>query len=408
MLSKEEQLSAILRGAAEVIERAELEKLIDLSLSEQRPLTIKTGFDPTAPDLHLGHTVLLHKMRQFQQLGHRVVFLIGDFTGMIGDPTGRNATRPPLTREQVAANAKTYCEQVFKILDPQQTVVEFNSHWMDPMSSQDMIRLASRYTVARMLERDDYKKRFRENRPISVHEFLYPLVQAYDSVALRADVELGGTDQRFNLLLGREIQKDYVQRPQVVLMMPLLEGTDGIEKMSKSLGNYVGINEPAAQIFGKLMSISDQLMLRYYELLSDAPPQKLEQIKRRIKDGELNPMIAKKDLAEELAGRYHGPAAAQAARAEFEQVFSRKQLPDEIERIELNMGQGPRVRLVQALTHSGLAKSNSEAKRLIAGGAVRLDEQKVDDADLELEIGRSYLLQIGKRRFLRIVLSKGA
>ncbi|MDP8255488.1 MAG: tyrosine--tRNA ligase [Candidatus Alcyoniella australis] len=405
MRSTEEQLEILLRGVAEVIERDELEQLLNRAISEDRPLTIKTGFDPTAPDLHLGHTVLLHKIRQFQQLGHKVVFLIGDFTAMIGDPTGRNVTRPALSREEIERNAETYTEQVFKVLDPKRTTVEFNSRWMDPMTSQDLIRLAGRYTVARMLERDDYKKRFREGRPIAVHEFLYPLIQAYDSVALRADVELGGTDQRFNLLLGREIQRDYGQRPQVVMMMPLLEGTDGVEKMSKSLGNYIGINEAPTEIFGKLMRISDELMLRYYELLSDVSAEDLALLKAQMKSGELNPMEAKKRLAVELTARYHGQQQGIAAREEFQRVFSQGKLPDEIELRQLTYDQAQgAVRLIKVLCDAGLTASNSEAKRLIKGGGVRVDQAKISDIDATLELGGEYLLQVGKRKFCKVAL----
>ncbi|MGC2425040.1 MAG: tyrosine--tRNA ligase, partial [Nitrospirota bacterium] len=316
------QMEIILRGAAEVISEEELKKKLQRSIETGKPLRVKAGFDPTAPDLHIGHTVLLQKMKQFQDLGHEVIFLIGDFTGMIGDPTGKSETRSPLTPEQVKANAKTYMDQVGKILDISKTTVEFNSRWMSEMSSADLVQLAGKYTVARMLERDDFQKRFREQRPISVHEFLYPLIQGYDSVALRADVELGGTDQKFNLLVGRELQKEFGQAPQALVMMPLLEGTDGVNKMSKSLNNYIGISEEPKEIFGKTMSISDEMMVRYYELLSDLPIDEIKKLQSELTHGQRHPMDAKKALAEELVDRYHGKGAGKKAREEFEKQFS--------------------------------------------------------------------------------------
>src|SRR5512135_37766 len=324
------QMELLTRGAAEIISEEDLKRKLERSAKEKKPLRVKAGFDPIAPDLHLGHTVLIQKMKQFQDLGHEAVFLIGDFTGMIGDPSGKNETRPPLTPEQVKANAKTYLEQVGKILDLGKTTVVFNSDWMGKMSSTQLIQLAAKYTVARMLERDDFHKRFHEQRPISVHEFLYPLIQGYDSVALKADVELGGTDQKFNLLVGRELQKEYGQEPQVLVMMPLLEGTDGVNKMSKSLGNYIGINDTPKEIFGKTMSISDELMFKYYELLSDMPAEEISRLKGDVQAGRKHPMEAKKGLAQELAARYHGDEAGMHAREEFERQFSKHEIPEDI------------------------------------------------------------------------------
>ncbi len=389
-------LSLIKRGADELLVESELTE----KLKSGRPLRIKAGFDPTAPDLHLGHTVLLNKLRHFQELGHHVMFLIGDFTGMIGDPTGKNATRPPLSREQILENAKTYETQVYKVLDPDRTEVCLNSAWMNELGAAGMLKLASHYTVARMLERDDFSKRYAAQQPIAVHEFLYPLCQGYDSVAMRADVELGGTDQKFNLLMGRELQKDFGQSPQCVLMMPLLEGLDGVNKMSKSLGNYVGIAEPAGEIFGKLMSVSDELMWRYFELLSFRPVSEIERFKRDIEGGR-NPRDVKVLLAKEIVARFHDEAAADAALAEFEARFQRGVLPDEMPEVEVVSENGG-VPLVQALKIAGLTASTSESMRMISQGAVRINGEKVADKSLELEADDVVVLQVGKRKFARV------
>lgn len=385
------------RGVKEILPEADLRS----RLGEGRPLRVKAGFDPTAPDLHLGHTVLINKLRQFQELGHQVDFLIGDFTATIGDPSGRNATRPALTAQEVEHNAQTYKRQIYKILDPEQTRVVFNSEWMEPMRAADLIRLASRHTVARMLERDDFSKRYRAGQPIAIHEFLYPLVQGYDSVALRADVELGGTDQKFNLLVGRQLQEAYGQPPQVIVTMPLLEGTDGVNKMSKSLGNYIAIEEPPGEMFGKIMSISDDLMWRYYELLSLREESELQKIRREVEEGR-NPRDAKIDLANELVARFHGAAAARTAHAAFVARFQRGALPDDMPQVDLRSDDTPA--LAQVLKRAGLTKSTSEALRMIRQGAVRLDGERVSDAALTLAQGGSYVLQVGKHRFARVRL----
>jgi tyrosyl-tRNA synthetase len=398
-----EQMDVIRRGVVEILVVSELEEKLAQAAKSGKPLRIKAGFDPTAPDLHLGHTVLIQKLKQFQELGHEVNFLIGDFTGMIGDPTGKNETRKQLTREEVLANAETYKEQVFKILDPARTKVVFNSSWMGPMSAADLIGLAARYTVARMLERDDFHKRFSGQQPIAIHEFLYPLVQGWDSVALEADVELGGTDQKFNLLVGRELQKQAGQRPQTVVTTPLLEGLDGVNKMSKSLGNYVGINEPAKEIYGKLMSISDPLMVRYYELLSDIDLAALARVQRGIAgeaDG-MHPMEAKRALAREMVTRYHGAVAAERAEQEFIQQFRQKELPDDIPAVTLAVD-GP-VWICRLLSDAGLVESNGEARRLIQQGGVKLNGEKLANADLEVEPQGELIVQAGKRRFARII-----
>lgn len=387
------QLDIIKRGASAIISEAELVKKLD----KGRPLRVKAGFDPTAPDIHLGHTVLIHKLRQFQDMGHEVLLLIGDFTGMIGDPTGKSETRKPLTREDVAANAKTYTKQVFKILDEKKTEVVFNSAWMNDMTSADMISLASRYTVARMLERDDFKKRYDEGRPIAIHEFMYPLIQGYDSVVLKADVELGGTDQLFNLLMGRELQKEFGQEPQAVITMPLLEGTDGVRKMSKSYGNYIGINEGASEIFGKVMSISDELMMRYYELLSGVDAGRLEE----IRTGAEHPKEAKSALAFELAERFAGRDAAQKALADFTALFSRREAPTEMEEMTLPKISG-RIRLANVIAGAAFAKSTSDAMRLIEQGGVKVDGQKAVDPKAEVNTDKPFVLQVGKRFFKRI------
>jgi len=405
MISAKEQLDIIKRGAVEVIIEADLLKKLEKSVSTGIPLRVKAGFDPTAPDIHLGHTVLLNKMRQFQELGHEVVFLIGDFTGMIGDPTGKSETRKHLSKEEVAQNAKTYQAQIFKVLDPRKTKIAFNSDWMSKMSAEQMVQLAARHTVARMLEREDFKKRYQAELPISIHEFLYPLIQGYDSVALRADVELGGTDQRFNLLVGRELQKEYGQEQQCIVMMPLLEGLDGVNKMSKSLGNYIGINEPAGQIFGKIMSVSDTLMVRYYELVSSISLSRLDKIKADVKNGLIHPMEAKKQLAAELVDRYCGSGEGARARAEFEKVFSKKDMPENIPIVEV-VWEGETMKLVKLMSTSGTVTSNSEARRLIQQGAVEVNQQPIVDVNTELPATSSYTLRVGKKRFVQIVPKK--
>lgn len=400
MTSVQEQMEVILRGAAEVISEEELEGKLERSLRTGRPLTVKQGFDPTAPDIHIGHTVSLRKLRQFQDLGHKVVFLIGDFTGTIGDPSGRSEMRKRLSREEVLKNARTYQEQVFKILDPERTVVAFNSEWCEPMKFEDVLVLASRYTVARMLERDDFSQRYEQGKPITIMEFLYPLIQAYDSVALRADVEVGGTDQKFNLLVGRDVQREYGQEPQVALMMPLLVGTDGKEKMSKSLGNYIGINEPPEEMYGKTMSIPDFLIYPYFELATDVDTSELAEIKRSLDDPEVNPMDLKRRLARKLVAMYHGEGAARRAEEAFDKVFRRKEVPDEVPEYVLDRDN---IWIVRLLTSSGLASSNSEARRLIAQGGVYIDGQRVTDPNLEVEFKGGEVVKVGKRRFLRVV-----
>ena len=399
MTDVQKDLSLIKRGADELLIESEL---ID-KLKSGRPLRVKAGFDPTAPDLHLGHTVLINKLRHFQELGHHVMFLIGDFTGMIGDPAGRNATRPPLSREQILDNAKTYREQVFKILDPEKTEVCFNSTWFEPIGAAGMIKLAALHTVARMLERDDFAKRYANNQPIAIHEFLYPLCQGYDSVAMRADVELGGTDQKFNLLVGRELQKHYGQPPQCILTLPLLEGLDGVNKMSKSYGNYVGINEPPKEIFGKLMSVSDDLMWRYYELLSFRSNEEIAQYKQEVAEGR-NPRDVKVLLAQEIVRRFHSRQAAEDALADFEARFRQGEIPEDVENVDIPCtaeGMG----IAQVLKHAGLTGSTSEALRMIEQGGVRLDGERVSDRLLVLKPGTTVVLQIGKRKFARVSLS---
>ncbi len=389
-------LELIKRGADELLIEAELVE----KLKTGRSLRVKAGFDPTAPDLHLGHTVLINKLRHFQDLGHQVLFLIGDFTGMIGDPSGKNTTRPPLTREQVLDNARTYQEQVFKILDPAKTEVCFNSSWMEALGASGMIRLAARHTVARMLERDDFSKRYAAQQPIAIHEFLYPLCQGYDSVAMKADIELGGTDQRFNLLVGRELQKHYGQAPQCVLTMPLLEGLDGVQKMSKSLGNYIGIYEPPNEIFGKVMSISDDLMWRYYDLLSFLPASEISALRRSIDEGK-NPRDVKVQLAQELVARFHGSSASVAAREDFESRFQRNGIPDEMPEVAL-LGGEEGVGIAAVLKQSGLTASTSEALRMIDQGGVRLNGERVSDKGLVLRAGEGGVVQVGKRKFARV------
>jgi tyrosyl-tRNA synthetase len=395
-----DQLAELHRGAQEILTEADLVRKLALG----RPLIVKAGFDPTAPDLHLGHTVLINKMRQFQQFGHEVVFLIGDFTGMIGDPTGRNVTRPRLSPEDIKANAETYQAQVFKILDAKKTRVDFNSRWFVPMGAAGLIEIAAKHTVARMIERDDFTKRFKANQPIALHEFLYPLVQGYDSVALKADVELGGTDQKFNLLVGRALQEHYGQDPQVVLTVPLLEGLDGVNKMSKSLGNYVGIAEDADTQFGKLMSISDALMWRYFELLSFRPLGEIAGLKKAIEDGR-NPRDVKFELAEEIVARFHDRAAANRAREAFIARFSQKSLPTDLPLQFLSSVDSGGLKLAAALKESGLVTSNSEANRKIAEGAVKVDGTKTTDRETRLSVGSEHILQLGPRRFARVQVS---
>jgi tyrosyl-tRNA synthetase len=402
--SVEEQLAIIKQGCHDIIREEELAARLEKARASGKPLRVKAGFDPTAPDLHLGHTVLIQKLKNFQDLGHQVIFLIGDFTGLIGDPSGKSETRPPLTEEQVKANAATYERQIFKVLDPEKTIVDFNSRWMKPMQAQDLIRLAARHTVARMLEREDFHKRYTTQTPISIHEFLYPLIQGYDSVALEADVELGGTDQTFNLLVGRDLQREYGQRPQVVITLPLLEGLDGVQKMSKSLGNYVGIDEPAKEMFGKLMSISDDLMIRYYELLTDITPDALARLKNDLASGAKHPRQVKEDLAKEIVGRYHSRAAAEHEAAEFIRVLRERELPEEIEEVTLTIAE-PTLWLPRLLVDAGLATGTSEARRLISQGGVQVEGEKVTDAKAELAAGKTYLLKVGKRRFKRVNLT---
>ncbi len=392
-LTLDEQLEYLAKGSVDLIDRKDLRA----KLSRGKPLTVKVGFDPTAPDLHLGHTVVIRKMKHFQQLGHRVIFVIGDFTGMIGDPTGKKITRPPLTHEEIEENARTYERQVFKILDPQKTEVRFNNEWLGELGSAGMIKLAAKYTLARMLERDDFRKRFDSHQPISIHELLYPLAQAYDSVALKADVELGGTDQLFNLLVGRNLMREFDLEPQVVLTTPLLEGLDGVEKMSKSLGNYIGITEDPQSIFGKVMSISDDLMWKYYLLCTDLTPGEIAGMKNR-------PMDAKRNLARLIITDFHGAAAAQAADQEFRRIFSDRLAPSEIE--EKKLPASPeRQFLTRVMVAAGLAPTNKEAQRLVAQGGVLVDDVKVEDIKQTVDTsgGRSYLLKVGKRRFARVV-----
>ena len=393
------QLARIKRGSDELLIETELADKLKCG----RSLRIKAGFDPTAPDLHLGHTVLINKLRHFQELGHHVMFLIGDFTGMIGDPTGKNTTRPPLSREQILDNAATYREQVFKILDPEKTEICFNSTWFEPLGAAGMIKLAALHTVARMLERDDFSKRYAAQQSIAIHEFLYPLCQGYDSVAMKADVELGGTDQKFNLLVGRELQKHYGQVPQCVLMMPLLEGLDGSNKMSKSLGNYVGITEPPQEIFGKLMSISDDLMWRYYELLSFRPIEEIAGFKTEIAEGR-NPRDIKVLLAQEIVARFHSQTAAEEALADFEARFQRGVLPNEMTGITLATVDGG-LQIAQVLKRAGLTVSTSDALRMIEQGGVRLNGEKISDKGLVLKVGETVVLQVGKRKFARVTLA---
>jgi len=398
MTGVEEQLTEIRRGAEEILVEEELVE----RLKGGKPLRIKAGFDPTAPDLHLGHTVLINKMRQFQELGHEVIFLIGDFTGMIGDPSGRNATRPALTDEQIAENAATYKSQIFKILDPERTRIAFNSEWMSKFSGADLIKLAARHTVARMLERDDFRKRIDAGKSIAIHEFLYPLVQGYDSVALEADVELGGTDQKFNLLVGRQLQQAYGQKPQIVLTMPLLEGLDGVNKMSKSLNNYIGITDAPDEMFGKLMSVSDELMWRYFELLSFRSSAEIDALRQQVAAGE-NPRDIKFLLAGELVGRFHGDAAAVAAKDAFISRFKNNEVPENLQEFTVEAPDG-RLGIANLLRAAQLVASNGEAFRMIKQGAVRIDGARIEDGKLEVAAGSTHVYQVGKRKFARVTL----
>ena len=399
MVRIEEALAVIKRGVEDLLPEDEL----IAKLKEGRPLRVKLGADPTAPDIHLGHTVILTKLRQFQDLGHEVIFLIGDFTGMVGDPSGKNTTRPPLTKEQVMANAETYKEQVFKVLDPAKTRIEFNSSWLGEMGAEGMIRLASRQTVARMLERDDFKKRFHDHQSIAIHEFMYPLLQGYDSVALEADVELGGTDQRFNLLMGRELQKEYGQKPQIVITMPLLVGLDGEKKMSKSAHNYIVISEAPSEMFGKVMSISDDLMWDWYVLLSFRPLAEIDDFKARVAAGTLNPRDVKVWLAKEIIARFHSQADADAAEQEFINRFQKGAMPDEMPELTLDAG-SEGIAIANLLKDADLVASTSEALRMIKQGGVKIDGEKVDDAKLTLSAGSTAVYQVGKRKFARVTL----
>ena len=401
MLSLNEQMDIIRRGTEEIISEEELARKVERSIRDQRPLIVKQGFDPTAPDIHIGHTVSIRKLKEFQDLGHRVVFLIGDFTGMIGDPTGKTEMRRRLSKEEVLQNAETYKQQIFKILDPEKTVIDFNSRWCAPLTFEDVLELTSRYTVARMLERDDFEGRYREGKPISIMEFLYPLVQGYDSVALKADVELGGTDQKFNLLVGRDLQREYGQEPQVVITMPLLVGTDGTEKMSKSLGNYIGINEPPGEIYGKTMSIPDELIYPYFELAADVSLKELREIKQKLDEGRAHPMDLKRQLARRLVAMYHDAKEAQTAEEAFDAVFKAGKVPEEIPEYSLPPGRET-IWIVRLLTASGMAASNSEARRLIQQGAVSIEGRRVNDVEAELSLQGGEVLKVGKRKFVRI------
>ncbi len=401
MATVNEQIEIIKQGAVEIITEEELKNKLNKAIKEKRPLKVKAGFDPTAPDIHLGHTVLLNKMRQFQDLGHEVIFLIGDFTGMIGDPSGKSEMRPRLTKEEVEKNAETYKTQVFKILDPDKTKIRFNSEWLSKMTVSDFLELGAMQTVARMLERDDFKKRFDSHKEISILEFYYPLLQAYDSVALKADIELGGTDQKFNLLMGRTIQKRYGCDEQVVITMPLLEGLDGVNKMSKSLGNYIGVNEATDNIFGKIMSVSDSLMIRYYELVSNILPKDFKELKEGIKSGAVHPMDAKKRLASEIVERFYSKESSEKARGNFEKTFSLRQAPEDIQSIDVKW-EGEKMWIPKILTIAGVVKSNSEAKRLILQGAVEIDGEKLSDSEIELPDNKTYTFKIGKKRFVKI------
>jgi tyrosyl-tRNA synthetase len=396
------QWELITRGVVEVLVTEDLEKKIKKSISSGIPLRVKAGFDPTAPDLHLGHTVLIQKLKQFQELGHKVIFLIGDFTGMIGDPSGQSQTRPSLTKQEIMENVKTYEKQIFKLLDPEKTLIEFNAKWLGRMSAEDLIRLSAKYTVARMLERDDFQRRYREQKPISIHEFLYPLLQGYDSVALQADIEIGGTDQKFNLLVARDLQREYGQEPEVVITLPLLEGTDGVHKMSKSLGNYIGIDEPPAEIFGKIMSISDPLMIRYYELLSDIDWSEINRLKEAIDKGQLNPRDAKVQLAKEIVQRFYNHTEAEKAAQEFDRIFKQKELPEIMPEYKWCWDK-EKVWIGYVLKDLGITTSTSEALRLIKAGAVSINGKKVLQPEVELSSSQEYIIKVGKKKFIKIL-----
>jgi len=417
----EEQFEYLKKGCVDIIQEEELKAKLARSRKKNKPLKVKAGFDPTAPDIHLGHIVLLRKMKHFQDLGHDVIFLIGDFTGLIGDPSGRSATRPPMTREEINKNAETYKKQIFKILDPEKTIIDFNSRWLEKLTSFDMINLSSKYTVARILERDDFSNRLKNNKPISVHEIFYPLMQAYDSVALKADVELGGTDQKFNLLVGRDIQREFRQEPQVIMTTPLLEGLDGVEKMSKSLNNYVGITEPPSEIYGKIMSISDPLMYRYYELLTDESLSQIEKWKREVKEEKINPKGLKSRLSMSIVSDFWGKEKAKKASQEFERVFKRKELPAEIEKIEIKVESKMKVKsktkveagltvipLMDLLIERNIFPSRKEAKRVIRQGGIYLDGKRIEDVAFKIDLSKKsdLILKIGKRKFYRIVKKK--
>lgn len=400
-----EQLKIIKKGVAELISENELVEKLKKSQRENKPLIIKLGLDPTAPDIHLGHTVVIRKLKAFQDLGHQIIIIIGDYTGMIGDPTGKSETRKQLTREEVLKNAETYKTQIFKILDPEKTIVRFNSEWLAPLNFADVIKLAAKYTVARMLEREDFKNRFSNNLPISIHEFFYPLMQGYDSVALSADVELGGTDQKFNILMGRTLQKEYGQSDvQIGLFMPILEGTDGIKKMSKSLGNYIGINEEPNEVYGKTMSIPDELIIRYFELVTDIHPDEIEKMKQQIKEGTVNPRDLKMRLAREIVALYHGQDASAKAEEHFKSVFQKGALPENIEEVLISSSELPngRIWIAKLLTMMGLAPSTSEARRLLTQGSVKINEEKFDQANADIEIREGDIIQVGKRKYAKV------
>ncbi|MCL4441022.1 MAG: tyrosine--tRNA ligase [Firmicutes bacterium] len=402
----QKQLEIIKRGTAEIVPEEELVEKLKKSIAKNKPLHIKLGLDPTAPDIHLGHTVVLQKLRQFQELGHHVTIILGDYTGRIGDPTGKSETRKQLTEEEVLANARTYEKQIFKVLDPVKTKVQFNSTWLAPLKFEDVIRLSSTTTVARMLEREDFSKRFKENLPISIHEFFYPLMQGYDSVALKADVELGGTDQKFNLLMGRTLQKEFGQEPQIALMMPILEGLDGVNKMSKSLGNYIGIDEAPQEMYGKTMSIPDELMVRYFELVTPVPLEEVKAIARGLQEGTLHPRDAKMRLAREIVTFYHSAEAAEQAEEHFKKVFQKRELPDEIDEFMVteDLYEEGLVSLPRLLTQAKLAASNSEARRLIKEGAVKINGEKACDPNMRFLPEEGMIIRAGKRRFARLIL----
>ena len=408
----DEQLAYLRQGTTEIISEPELRERLVQSQKTGKPLRVKLGVDPTAPDIHLGHTVVLRKLKHFQDLGHTVIFLIGDFTGMVGDPSGRSATRPQLTREEVDQNAETYKQQVYKVLDPARTELRFNSEWLGKFTAQELLKLCSHYTVARLIERDDFSKRLKENQPIALHELFYPMLQAYDSVALEADVELGGTDQKFNLMVGRDIQRAYGQPPQIAVLSPILPGLDGVQRMSKSLGNYVGVTEPPPEMFGKLMSVSDELMWQYYELLTDLGPERLAEMRRAVKDGKTHPMEAKRGLARQIVADFHTEQAAERAAEEFARIFQERQTPTNVperrlKKAEQNrLGAGKRIRLARLLGHLKMAPSRTEAERLIKQGAVEIDGTRVEDpgAEVDLHAQRTFTLRVGKHRFEKVIV----